>query len=160
MLNVYLLKEKPPSHLKFVRDVESLDFCLNGTQVERDLLRTIEQATYLDSRRVIDRYGIGLDIMDLSTGCQAALAVVHFPELLISMEEAGDNAVAATLAFCREGNIAIREPAIWLPDVDGGNPKIEARVGNYWFDNLDRLSEYYNDEYPESPELIEGAHHV
>jgi D-3-phosphoglycerate dehydrogenase / 2-oxoglutarate reductase len=49
--------------------------------------------------RVVGRYGVGLDCVDVSAAAARGVAVVHVPDYAV--QEVSDHAIALTLAWCR-----------------------------------------------------------
>lgn len=166
MLNVFVCGDSRPAievippGMKYIENVEAVSLVLQNTPLENTMLEVIEKGKYLSPSRFTDRFGDGLSVSEMSTGCKAALAVVHYPEYVINLDECGPNAIAAILTLCREGNVAIYECSVTYPHLFGKNPSIEVRVGEYWFDNLDRLSGYVTKEFPHRPAMYGGVHHV
>lgn len=83
MLEVYIyahgtrVEEAVPSGMELIRDPEAYFSCLElrCDDIDRDLVRVIEEGTLLDGSRFLDRFGVTLYTQQLSTGCKAALMV-------------------------------------------------------------------------------------
>lgn len=149
-----------PSDMRYLHDPGSLTPRLTGSPEERGLLREIEQGDYVAADMFMDRFGRTLGVSELSAGCKTGLAVLRYPDRLINLQECGDNAISAILAHCREGYVVMREPWTTMPRPRGTNPEIQVQLGDYWFDNLRRFSDHFEEEYPNPPRLFGGAYHV
>lgn len=99
------------SALSIIRDIEA-DFCsikLTKDEVTCSMLRDIEQAEYYDSTKFIDRFGLAVSVMNLSTGCKAALLVHYRPDCVVDFLECGNNARDAVIFNCKSGNMIFYE---------------------------------------------------
>lgn len=95
--------------MRMIDDVEKeFRTCvLQISQKEQKLIKAIDGG-HLDSRATyIDRFGTQLSVRELSTGCKAALCVLHHRESIVSLRECGYNAVESILRFCREGSVFV-----------------------------------------------------
>lgn len=94
MLEVYIyahgtrVEEAVPSGMELIRDPEAYFSCLElrCDDIDRDLVRVIEEGTLLDGSRFLDRFGVTLYTQQLSTGCKAALTVNNSDTLKMTMD--------------------------------------------------------------------------
>lgn len=111
MLNVYLDKRDVPSGIK-VQDFNDMLFDTNVGKINIDknvvsIIKSIENADYLGDFKVKSKYGIIVDILEISTGCKAAINIYSFPDKFINCIECGDNALHTIFRFNR-GNIVCK----------------------------------------------------
>lgn len=107
MLKIMREEEAEQSGKVIIHDVESA-FCqlrLSNDDVTKQLLKSIEKASILDSERVIDRFGTAMYISEISTGCKAALCAYYLSNCIIDTIECGENARDAIVNFLNDGSI-------------------------------------------------------
>lgn len=155
MLNLYIKPDNRviSSKKEVVTDVEKefKQLKLQGTEIEKKLIKMIEKGTYLDSISFIDRFGYKLYLEHLSTGCKAALCVVNRPDKIIDLVECGNNARDIIISLLREGNILMEDNSVTFSSIYGQG--VDVRVDNYRFSNIDRLNKYVFDERPYGADL-------
>lgn len=154
MLTVYIRGDRNTNlHLSVEEDVEKLftKVRLKGTEAEKRILKVIEQASYNDANSFIDRFGFKLYTSELSTGCKAALCVIHFPAMLIDIKECGLNARDTILSLCDQGNILMDYSETGIADYSNGS--VEVQIDGYLFHTISRLNTYLQDERPFEPYL-------
>jgi len=149
MLHLYLT-DKYAGPYPIIEDVEKafLFMKLTGSDIERRLLRKIEQGEYLDRAYFLDRFGAKLPISFLSTGCKAAMVVLHNPTSCVDLRECGVNARDAIICGIPDGKcyIAYNDVTIGSVDVDDA---IDVCVDDeYRFTSLERLNYYLMYEWP------------
>lgn len=110
----------------------------------KNLLMSIDGASYSSNMTFIDRFGIRLNKSELSTGCKVALLVLCNPDRVYDIKECGNNARDAIVRYCRNGNIVLKENGadFRLPD----DADIDVRVLNYRFRTGKRFKQYMQDE--------------
>lgn len=143
MLNIYVRDrmEDVPKSIEYIHDVE-LGFNkirLQDTDLNRKLLKNIEQAEYCDIQSFIDRFGYKLYTKYMSTGCKAALCVANMPDKLINVAECGLNAISSIIHNCTEGNILVSDDMVMFK---GRNIPIQACLDGKIFTNIDDLAYY------------------
>ena len=116
MLQIFVNKVDNKEY-ELINNVESafLSVKLTGTELERKLIEEIEQGKYNDGESFIDRFGYKIRISELSTGCKAALCVLHFPNKVINLCECGVNARDIVINYCPSGRVLIVSDGIRQP---------------------------------------------
>lgn len=154
-LKIFIRREVPDS-IDTVKDVESffINVKLHNTEKEKSILKTIEEAEYIDSISFKDKFGYKLPISALSTGTKAALCILNYPNEIVDLRECGRNAIDAIFSFCSDGNILIEQPMIDIVDYDEDTPK-EIDIDGYRFKSISRLNRYFLDERPFKPDDME-----
>lgn len=104
MIRLYGLDEwyaKAPKDLLIENVDEYFDLIvkLPDTYKVRQILKYIDQAEYLDSKRITDRFGVGLYSSELSTGSKCVLTAYLNKDKIINFIEAGVNAYEALVLF-------------------------------------------------------------
>lgn len=104
MLRVYFEEFMEHKYDKIIDDVDVAFAVLNvtGSDVDKALLRDIEQAEYLSNGEVFDRFGFKIRMDDISSGCKAALLIAN-QSRPVDITECGLNAEDAILRHCRTG---------------------------------------------------------
>ena len=147
MLNIYVRDkmEDIPSDLIFASniEVEFGKFILQGTNLDKILMKEIEQADYLDRISFIDRFGYKLYLESLSTGCKAALCTANMPNKLINYAECGRNVLNTVIHLCSEGNILVNETALIFEDYDNA---INVKLDNIAFRTVKDLVNYIKEK--------------
>ena len=102
-----LVQDNKISDFAVITDVEAAfgDVVLKDDETTKNLLYNIDKAKYLNEFYFIDRFGAKVSVLNLSTGCKAALCVHYLEVKIIDLKECGFNARDAILAFCKKGNI-------------------------------------------------------
>ena len=132
---------------------------LTGSNKERSIIKFIENGTYNNDYSFIDRFGLKLDISEMSTGCKAALCVANNPKKVFNLIECGVNAQDVIITTLKEGNIIIRDRGITIVDYSKDG-KIDVELDGYRFTNTNRLNYYIFEERPFKPEKTEGVEYV
>lgn len=132
---------------KLIKDVERAfeSIKLTGSEEERVILKNIEQAEFIDELSFRDRFGFKLYTSELSTGCKAALCVLHYPNKIIDTLECRLNARDAIVSFCKTGSILMRNNGVTIQKI---SDTIEVSLDGYNFTDIDKLNEYINDVRP------------
>lgn len=75
--------------IPFERDVERLfsKVALTGFDYDKSVLEHIEFGSYKDKSTFIDRFGIKVRVVDLSTCDKAAMSLHYYPDVLICGDE-------------------------------------------------------------------------
>lgn len=162
MLRIYFKEDilSTEDQQRIITDVEKAfkEVKVTGTEKEREMLKLIEQAEYNDGNSFIDRFGFKLYNSELSTGCKAALCVLGYPNNIIDLKECGLNARDVIISICDIGNIFISDNGITFCDYAG---RIDARVGDYIFHDVNRLNRYIqNERYIEHYHYMGDVEHV
>lgn len=142
------IKEIPSSAIIDVNE-EIGKIKLNGSDIERNLIRTIEEGKYEDPMSFIDRYNCKLPKQDLSTGCKAGLVVCHRPNIGVTLVECGYNAISAILQFCRDGIVYAYEPDIpyvCFDTLKTSEAAIDVELNGKRFYNMKELNDYIHDD--------------
>lgn len=136
-------------------EYEFTKLTLEDSELNRKLIREIEQGEYLDSSRFLDRFGTALYYSEMSTGCKGALVVVNNPEVQYDISECGWNARDAIIRHCRDGRILMPYPYLAVA-FDEKNPKsmeCDVFMDGFRFTDIVRLNYYLTDEMPSAPDL-------
>ena len=140
-------------------EVEFMKFRLKDSILNRMIIEIIEKGRYNDEDSFIDRYGFKLYDSEMSTGCKAALCVANNPDKLYNLKECGYNAQDLIISILKEGNIIIPDRDMTIYNY-GTDKKIDVKLDDYRFTDLDRLNYYIFDERPFKPEMTEGIEYV
>lgn len=157
MLNLYLREDGIPE-VDTIVDVERAfeEVVLTGSPEEHRMLEEIEHAKYKDSHHFIDRFGNTLYISNLSTGCKAALVVIHNPEKLVDLRECGWNARDAVFTLQR-GNVLVSDPSDTINSMRFCR-EVSVQIDGFVFTDLARLDYYLGSERPYRPNMeMEGV---
>ena len=153
MLEVYIyahgtrVEEAVPSGMELIRDPEAYFSCLElrCDDIDRDLVRVIEEGTLLDGSRFLDRFGVMLYTQQLSTGCKAAL-MVNNSDKVIDLRECGVNAISAILSLCKSGRVAMTAPATDLSDFTNGS-RVSVNVMGRVFHSMREVDAFLRGEF-------------
>lgn len=153
MLEVYIyahgtrVEEAVPSGMELIRDPEAYSSCLElrCDDIDRDLVRVIEEGTLLDGSRFLDRFGVTLYTQQLSTGCKAAL-MVNNSDKVIDLRECGVNAISAILSLCKSGRVAMTAPATDLEDFTNGS-RVTVNVMGRVFHSMREVDAFLRGEF-------------
>ena len=87
--------------MDFIWNVEGAFEGLNltGSKEEKSIIQDIDKGEYLDNFYFIDRFGSKIQRCYLSTGCKAALVVLHNPDKLVNTVECGKNALGTIITY-------------------------------------------------------------
>lgn len=144
MLHLFI-KDKGTCELPVVNDVD-LEFkriALSDTPLNRLLIEKIEQGKYYDPYYYIDRFGVKLDIDNMSSGCKAALCVANINDKVINLIECGINARDAIYQYCTSGYAITPDRHVdWSYD----NLPIDVSVDGYHFTDPYLLHQYIDEE--------------
>ena len=124
---------------------------LSGKDIEKALIKQIEDGTWNDSKSFIDRFGFKLHNSELSTGCKAALVVAN-TDKLVNLRECGLNALDHIISLCKSGNIEVVDTGVTFRTIDI-NKDIDVELDGYRFSNTDRLNHYIQSERPFKPDM-------
>lgn len=133
---------KLPDGMEYIRD--NIAYFMLNTRKKLDyrateLLRYIDQATYVDSDIFNDRFGRGLYWSNLSTGGMTVLNVFYNPEVCFDCKEAGDNAHATINSMIKDGNVM--HCMYWVLGPDYAN-SIDIMKGNDTTQRYTNISDY------------------
>lgn len=118
-LSLYQTRSCVPSSIEYVKNnrayfvektIRVLDHRVDG------LLKNTDGAVYFDQYRFIDKYGVGVPWINLSTGGMTVLNVFYNPDVCFDTLECGENALT-DLKNLHEGNIV----GLRVYAVDGNN---------------------------------------
>lgn len=115
-------------------------FRIKGTDTDKALLKEIDQAEYLDSEHVLDRFGCKIHINDISTGCKCALNVANNSNIWINTLECGCNARDAIIRHCNDGNIVLNN--LGVPIDESGFGSINVNIDGKHMTNISDLNDY------------------
>lgn len=127
---------------------------LDGGEIDCMLIGEIEQGRYLSPTFFIDRFGAKLSMLHMSTGCKAALAVHHRPDLVINCIEAGVNALSELIKYCKNGSIIVANLPFAFDTWDVDNIDVYYRGCRYT--SFSRFADYMYEEWPDAPKVFEG----
>lgn len=145
-----IVQEKEQAHNQDIDELfDELD--LQVTNLNKQIVKNIEQGELISNQAFIDRFGYKLYISDLSTGCKAALILANIHDIVLDTIECGENAVDAMISFINKGTIIIQDRDITF--VDYNNNKCDIELDGYKFTSIDRLNYYYFDERPFEPDF-------
>lgn len=138
-VNIYLGQENLPKDKKFVFDVESAIYLVNveGTAFQRKVLMEIEQGSYGDSRRWVDRFGSTLYYSDMSTGAKI-LFELDALDMVINCVEIGNNALGL-IQYIEDCHVYLDSNDIIVPY---NLCDIKIKVNGISFDNNDLACDY------------------
>lgn len=159
MLRIWL-DEMPEENI--IHDVEKQfkQIKIQGTDLDKLIIETIEGGKYNDTESFIDRFGFKLHLSEISTGCKAALCVANCKDLIIDIIECGNNARDAIIKLCKNGSIYMVDNGASIK-FDDNIKNIDCIIGNYRFRTIQRLNKYISSEYPFEPDLeMEGIEYV
>ena len=156
MLHLFIVSL--PVDKQFIDDVdkEFETFGLTGSEEENLFLRKLEVASpnIGDPYSFIDRFGFKLPTSAMSTGCKAAICVLHSPEKIINLTECGRNARGMILAWCKHGFVYL--PKCEIDFMDYSNSEVSIQVDGYRFSTISRLNHYLCCERPFAADLAMG----
>lgn len=152
MLHVYLDSKEIPSGEKIIEDVEKqFRTCvLQTSQEEQKLVKVIDKGRLNSRATYVDRFGTRLPVSELSTGCKAALCVLHSGGSVVDLRECGCNAIESVLRFCKLGNVLVPFDTMGFL-VSENNAPVEIFCNGYYFTNYSSFNFYVRDWYPYSP---------
>lgn len=130
---------------------------LTGTETERSIIHSIDNATYLSETSFKDRFGYKLHMSELSTGCKAALVTLHNQETWIRLIECGDNARDAILCLIDRCKVIMGYNDVTIDYKKYGKENCNVLMGKYLFKKFDRLNVYLDHEMPYDPSLRIGG---
>lgn len=153
MLEVYIyahgtqVEGAVPSDVELVRDPEAYfsRLALRCDDIDKNLVRVIEEGTLLDGHRFLDRFGVMLYTQQLSTGCKAAL-IVNNSDKVIDLRECGVNAISAILSLCKSGRVAMTAPATDLSDFTNGS-RVTVNVMGRVFHSMREVDAFLRGEF-------------
>lgn len=122
---------------------------LTGDEVDRKLINFIEKGEYLNQEWFTDRFGGKCSTTHLSTGCKAALAIHHMPDVPINCAEMGDNALSYLIMFCQEGTIIIHNKQYAF--ITRGSNGISVSYRGCEFTDFDYFADYMYHWWPDPP---------
>lgn len=125
---------------------------LRDDEITRKLLWEIDEARYNDSISIIDRFGMQLSLLDISTGCKAALLVAYNPDIEYDLTLCGWNARDAIIKNIKNGRILLLDEGITI-SYDEDTEEIDVEMNGYRFTTVPRLNDYIHDEWPLEPDL-------
>lgn len=125
---------------------------LKDDEITRKLLSEIDEAIYNDSISIIDRFGMKLPLLDISTGCKAALLVAYNPDIEYDLTECGWNARDAIIKNIKNGRILLLNEGVTI-SYDEDDVEIDVEINGYEFTRVSRLNDYIHDEWPLEPDL-------
>lgn len=143
MLEVIFYGDKTDKEI--IRDGEmafAMIECI-GTETDRNLMKFIDKAEYLDTVSFIDRFGCKLYYDCLSTGCRTAIAVEYSEGKAIDTVAMGWNALEAVFRFCRKGAIYTEYCGAYPFEE---NFSIDVLVDGRGFTDMEELNRYLESE--------------
>jgi hypothetical protein len=158
MLRIFVDEVPKDIKMEIVNNVEEqfAKIAVHGTDLDRKLIKEIEQGKYNDEQSFIDRFGFKLYNSELSTGCKAALCVANTSDKVINLQECGLNARDEIIRYCTTGNILIDENAITISNFEKSD-SIDVHIDNYNITSISRLNKYIFSERPFEPDMsLEG----
>lgn len=126
---------------------------LDGGEIDCKLIEKIEQGNYLSPTFFTDRFGAKISTLYMSTGCKAALAVYHRPDLVINCIEAGVNALSELIKYCTDGSILVANLPFAFDTWDVDDIDISYRGCRYT--SFSRFADYMYGEWPDPPKVFE-----
>lgn len=155
MLKLYFPNDDIPGDVYW--DAEELfsKTKLDGSEIDKILIKEIDGGSYLSPTHFIDRFGATLNLDLLSMGCKIALAVHHNPDKVCNAIEAGYNAINAIMKCCRDGAIIIYDMEYIVNT--RGIDAIDICYKGYRFTSIQRFADYMHNEWPDDPELDGGV---
>lgn len=150
MLKVYV--DAVPDDEIIVRDIEKHfdTIRLKGSELDRALIKEIDNGEYYDEISFIDRFGCKLYTTELSTGCKAALCVANTPDKTIDLLECGLNARDAIICACDYGAVIMHNESVTIQD--RFHKPIDVKIDQYRITSIDRLNKYIQWERPYNPQ--------
>jgi hypothetical protein len=107
------------------------------------LLSEIEQATYYNEERFVDRFGVPVYISELSTGCKAALCVHYMPDKIIDLIECGTNARDAILKYCKNGSVIYYGMDTTVSDYGYENIEVDIDLHGRRINRISEFNDYF-----------------
>ncbi len=152
MLRLYIDEVPNYKEENIINDVEAefTKIKLTGTELEKLFIEKIDQGKYNDKQSFIDRFGFKISNLHLSTGCKAALCLLHFPDRIINLHECGLNARDMIINYCTLGRALIEENGAYI---SAYNEKTDVAIDKYRFSNISRLNRYIFSERPFDPDF-------
>ena len=110
MLNVYINREDAENTMEVMNNNDALfNYDLyNGltvTETIKKIMKSIDNAEYIQGMDMRSRYGNITSMENLSTGCKTAINIINHPELIIDCVECGDNVLHKIIKSCNKGNV-------------------------------------------------------
>jgi hypothetical protein len=158
MLQIFIDEIPEDIKLELINNVEEqfAKITVHGTELDKKLIKEIEQGEYYDTERFIDRFGIGLHYSEMSTGCKAALCVANSPDKIIDLKECGINARDEIIRYCTTGNILLHDMEITVNNYKKSD-NINVHIDNYNITSIDRLNQYTFSDLPFEVDLTTGG---
>lgn len=135
MLNIYTKKEYLPCNKKVITDIESFFSMvrLKDDGLTREILKSVEEAEFIDTETFRDRFGRELFIGNLSTGAKGLLCIYYYPEYVFDIRELGVNC-RNILSIFPAGNILVTNPNFIISDYNDN--ELRCYVNNQFFDSF------------------------
>ena len=128
-----------------VLDVES-EFSkvnLNLSTLERILVKRIDRGNLVHKNAFVDEHGFKVRISELSTGCKAALLVLH-TEKWISLRECRAAVLDCIIKYCKQGKIVLGSNHVFI-DEHGFTSSIDVGVDGKNFVSITELNNYFRE---------------
>lgn len=139
MFNIYTKKECLPCNKKVITDIESFFSMvrLKDDGLTREILKSVEEAEFIDTETFRDRFGRELFIGNLSTGAKGLLCIYYYPEYVFDIRELGVNC-RNILSIFPEGNIFVSNPNFQISTYN--NNKFRCYVDNQFFNSFSEVN--------------------
>jgi hypothetical protein len=119
MLNIYTDKSKIPSNLEYIHDNDGFfpENRLQGTDMDKHIVETIDIGKYVDGGKFIDRLGNATSIGFLSMSSKTLLNIVNNTDKVFNGVEMGADAIILLIESMCDGNLYLPYPIYFdIPD--------------------------------------------
>lgn len=143
MLRVQLydsLDEISEENVIFDIESEFAKISLDLTFAERVLVKKIDGGNLIYKDSFIDQFGFKMRLSELSTGCKAALLVLH-TDSWVSLQECRTIARDSIIKYCKSGNILLPRRYTHVND-HRFNQTIDVVIGDRLFVSITELNRY------------------
>ena len=150
MLNVYLKREDIITDTEIIDSNDILfNFDLyNSLKVDDRIIRvmkSIDNAEYLQDTDMRSRFGNITSMENLSTGCKTVINILNHPDLIINCVECGDNVLHEIFCYIKRGNILLEilPSVVEIPTEVQVIAKTETKGTFYSLSTLFAFAEHY-----------------
>jgi hypothetical protein len=134
MINIYTDMNSIPTEKEYVEDNESffVRIEVNDTEINKLIIKEIDEGEYLSPDRFIDRLGVAVFIRNLSMSSKTLLNLANYKDKVFNGIEMGENAFELMLYCIPECNVYFKDKLIYeIPDdVDMSNVSINGTLAN------------------------------